>query len=371
MRLIVTIPAKDEAENIADVIREIPRQIPGISSVGVLVIDDGSKDGTGGVALAAGADWVFRNKKNMGLAYSFQRGLAEAVALGADIVVNTDGDNHYDQSAIPELVAPVAAGEADIVIGSRVLDEVEMPAANRYGNRFANAVMQRVLRLPDVDVSTGFRAYSREAALRLVVFSRHTYCHESLLSALDQRLVIVNHPIPARTVERPSRLISSVPKHIARAGMAIVRSFVLYHPLELYLLIGGLFVAASSLIGLRFLVFWIGGDGGGHIQSLLLALGLLYVGGQIVLFGLVADAIRISRQLTQETLRNTRLLVAHEAERATPWSGTVPEPAPILTSHRELAGVGASEGDRAARIRAVGDALWEAANRSREGSSTA
>ncbi len=312
MRLIVTIPAKDESENIAEVIREIPRTIPGVSSVSVLVVDDGSGDGTADVAMRAGADRVVRNKRNMGLAYSFQRALGEALGMGADVIVNTDGDNHYDQAAIPRLVAPVVAGEADIVIGSRVLDDVDMPMANRYGNRLANAVMQRLLALPGVDVSTGFRAYSREAALRLVVMSRHTYTHESLLSAIDQQLVIANLPIPARTVSRPSRLISSVPRHIYRAGTTILRSFLLYRPLAVFLLVGALLVGASGLLGLRFAGHWLAGDGSGHVQSLLLALGLLYTGGQVILLGLLADALRANRVVAQEVLRNTRLMVAGE-----------------------------------------------------------
>jgi glycosyltransferase involved in cell wall biosynthesis len=314
----------DEGQDIGNVIREIPREIRGVSSVRVLVLDDGSLDGTTAVALEAGADWIIHNKRNMGLAFSFQRALEEALARGADIIVNTDGDNHYDQSAIPKLIAPILRGEADIVIGSRLLDAVRMPKANRYGNKFANAMMQRVLHLPGVDVSTGFRAYSREAALRLVVFSRHTYTHESLLSAIDQRLVIVNRPIPARTVNRPSRLISSVPRHVWQAGITILRSFLLYRPLELFLLAGAALILVSGALGLRFLLYWFQGDGGGHVQSLLLGLGLLYAGGQVILLGLLADALRANRRLMQEALRNTRVLVAREQ----PSDAAVPATAP-------------------------------------------
>lgn len=313
MTLVVTIPAYNEAADIAAVIREVPRSIAGVDSVQVLVVDDGSSDDTVAIALEAGADWVVRNGRNMGLAYSFQRAVSEALRRGADIVVNTDSDNHYDQSAIPELIEPIVEGRADIVVGSRVLDSVEMPAANRYGNRAGNFVMQRLLGIPGIDVSTGFRAYSREAVLRSIVFSRHTYTHETLLSALDQQLVVENRPIAARSVSRPSRLIQSVPRHVARAGTTIGRSFLLYRPLQSYLLLGLLVGLVGMLPIVRFLFEFAQGDGDGHIQSLIIGAALIYLGGQIALAGLMASAIRANRRLLQERLRNTRELLVVQA----------------------------------------------------------
>ena len=306
MLLVVTIPAYNEQADIATVIREAPRRIDGLSAVKVLVIDDGSTDETVKVAREAGADWVLSNPRNMGLAFTFQRAVQEALLQGADIIVNTDADNHYDQSAIPDLIEPILSGHADIVIGSRLLDGVDMPAAKRYGNRIGNALMQRVLDLPGVDVSTGFRAYSREAVLRTFVPSRHTYTHETLLSALDQRLTIANAPLATRTVARPSRLIKSVPHHVWHAGLIIAQSMLLYRPLQVYLLVA----LAVLLIGLvplgRFLAEWAQGNGDGHIQSLVIGLTLVVVAGQISLLGLVAFAVRSNRWLLQEVLRNTK-----------------------------------------------------------------
>lgn len=309
-RLIVTIPAFNEADYIADVIEEVPRTVDGFDSVCVLVVDDGSSDSTSEAAIAAGADWVVRNRENMGLGFTFQRGLLEAVAREADVIVNTDADNHYDQTAIPALVEPICTGDADIVIGSRVISKADMPASRYYGNRLANGLMQRVLGLPGIDVSTGFRAYSREAALRMFVPSPYTYTHETLLSAIDQRLVIKNHPVPARKVERPSRLMSSVPSHIVRAGLVIGKSLLIYRPMAAYLLLA-LVIAFPGFIALgRFLFEFFRGDGAGHTQSLVIGMSLLVIASQIAIAGLVAYAIRGNRWLLQELLRNSKEMAA-------------------------------------------------------------
>jgi len=306
LRLIVTIPAFNEEAHVAAVVREVPRDIEGFESVAVLVIDDGSVDRTAEVALEAGADWVLRNRANMGLGFSFQRALMEAVQLGADVIVNTDADNHYDQTAIPALVEPIQAGRADIVIGSRVLSREDMPASRYYGNRVANGLMQRALGLPGVDVSTGFRAYSREAALRSFMTAGYTYTHDSLLSAIDQRMVIVNHPVPARRVDRPSRLMRSVPDHVMRAGLVIARSFLINRPLTAYPLLA-LIVALPGLAALgRFLAQYLQGDGDGHMQSLVIGMSLLVIAAQLLVLGLVAYAVRGNRRLIQEVLRNSK-----------------------------------------------------------------
>jgi hypothetical protein len=309
-RLVVTIPAFNEVEHIGAVIDEIPREIKGFDSVCVLVVDDGSSDGTSEAARAAGADWVLRNPANMGLGYSFQRALSEATKRGADVIVNTDADNHYDQSAIPELVEPILEGSADIVIGSRVLSREDMPASRYHGNRLANGLMQRILGLPGIDASTGFRAYSREAALRMFVPSRYTYTHETLLSAIDQRLVMANHPVPARKVTRPSRLMSSVPNHILRAGSVIAKALLIYRPLSAYPLLAAI-VAIPGLLALgRFLIEFAQGNGAGHTQSLVIGMSLIVIASQIAILGLVAYAIRGNRWLLQEVLRNSKDLLA-------------------------------------------------------------
>jgi glycosyltransferase involved in cell wall biosynthesis len=301
-KLIVTIPAFNEEASIAHVIAEVPRYIVGIERVEVLVLDDGSKDRTVEVALAAGADHVVCHGRNRGLAAAFKSALQEAVARRADIIVNTDADNHYDQSRIPDLIQPVLRGDADIAVGSRVLGELPMPAANKYGNRLANFIMQRLLRLPEIDVSTGFRAYTREAALRLNVLSDHTYTHETLINALDQRLAIANVPLPARRVDRPSRLIRSIPSHVWKAGMVILKSFTLYRPLHVWGLVGLLFALAGAVPFVRFLLMAAQGDGAGHVQSLIAGAALWFLGIQMFIAGLLASAISSNRRLIEDVL---------------------------------------------------------------------
>ncbi|HEY8173076.1 MAG TPA: glycosyltransferase family 2 protein [Dehalococcoidia bacterium] len=316
MKLIVTIPAFNEAPTIADVIREIPRRIEGFDAVEVLVIDDGSTDDTVEVALAAGADHVLSNGLNRGLAATFKTGLQEAVQLGADIVVNTDADNHYDQSRIPELVAPLLALEADISIGSRLIDQLPMRPANKYGNKLANYIMQRLLRLPDVDVSTGFRAYTRDAAMKLNVLSDHTYTHETLINALDQRLGIVNVPVAARHVARPSRLIKGIASHVARAGGVILRSFLLYRPMQVYGVLGALLLAIGTLPFARYAYFVLEGNAEGHVQSLVVGSALWFLGGQMFITGMLAMAIGWNRRMMEEVLLRMKSERAEAATRS-------------------------------------------------------
>ncbi|MCH7811014.1 MAG: glycosyltransferase family 2 protein [Chloroflexi bacterium] len=302
MKLIVTIPAYNEREQIGDVIAEVPRDIVGIAAVEVLVVDDGSTDGTVEAARAAGADHIVSHGRNRGLAAAFRTALGEALRRGADIIVNTDADNHYDQSRIPDLIQPLLRNEAEIAVGSRLIDGLPMRAANKYGNRVANFIMQRLLGLPDVDVSNGFRAYTREAALKLNVLSHHTYTHETLIHALNQRLRVVSMPLPARPVERPSRLISSIPSHIWRAGRVALSSFTLYRPLQVWGALGIVFLILGSISFLRFLYFFVQGEGDGHIQSLLAGSAVLFLGAQMFIAGLLASAIGWNRRLIEDVL---------------------------------------------------------------------
>jgi glycosyltransferase involved in cell wall biosynthesis len=302
MKLVVTIPAYNEETTIAQVIEEIPRFIMGIDQVEVLVLDDGSTDGTVHAAFAAGADYVISNGRNRGLAATFKRALQEALARGADIIVNTDGDNHYDQSRIPDLIQPLLRHQADLVIGNRNIDELPMSIGNKYGNKLGNLVMQRLLGLPRADVSSGFRAYTREAALRLNVLSSHTYTHETLFNALDQRLAVVSLPLRAREVTRPSRLIHSIPSHVWNAGLVILRALTLYRPLQVYATVGVLFALLGLIPFVRFLWFYVEGNGSGHIQSLVIGGALWFLGIQCLVVALLASAIRWNRRLIEETL---------------------------------------------------------------------
>lgn len=306
MKLAITIPAFNEEQTIGDVIKEIPRGIPGIDVVEVIVVNDGSRDKTVDVAHTAGADIILSHAANKGLAETFRDAIDTALARGADIIVNTDADNHYDQSRIPDLVKPIVEGKADIVIGGRVVGKLEhMPWPNKYGNLLGSAIVSRLAQLPNtVDVSTGFRAYTREAALRMHVFSRHTYTHETIIQAADQGMIIVEVPIPARPVERQSRLIKSVPRHIVRSLIVILRIFTLYKPLRAFGILGMVFAGTGLAVVLRFLYlfFFTAGYGSGHIQSLILASALLIVGFQVILFGVLGSAIGWNRKILEEIL---------------------------------------------------------------------
>ncbi len=308
MKLIVTIPCYNEAETLAGVIREIPRQLPGISEVAVMIIDDGSTDETIAVAQSAGADYVLSNKRNAGLARTFQRALWEAVERGADVIVNTDGDNHYDQSKIGELIAPILKQQADIVIGSRKL----LQTKNRFLNKVGSLVLTKWAGLPKYDVSTGFRAYSRDAALKLGVYSTHTYVHTTLLSAQDQGLTMLEIPIADRKVERPSRLIKSVPSHIWKAGWNIVRNIVIFRPLRFFGLIGMILTMIGCVPLVRFFYLYTQGQGDGHLQSIVIGVMFILLGYINLVLGLLGSAIGWHRKVTEDVLYRVKKLELHE-----------------------------------------------------------
>lgn len=298
MKLVVTIPCYNEEANLEAVIREIPRQIPGIDVVEVMIIDDGSTDKTIEIAKAAGADYVISNKANIGLARTFQRALNEAIAQGADIVVNTDGDNHYDQSRIGDLIQPILANKADIVIGSRQ----NLHTKNKRLNKIGSYIMTKWAGLPRYDVSTGFRAYTKETALKLQVYSTHTYVHTTLMSAHDLGLVTVEVPIPDRVVERPSRLIQSVPRHIWTAGWNIVRNIVIFRPMRFFGSIGVLLTLLGMIPMVRFVYYYFIGDSSGHIQSIVIGVMFILLGYINVVLGLLGSTIGWHRKVTEDIL---------------------------------------------------------------------
>ena len=306
-KLIVTIPAYNEEETIAAVIKEVPRQIDGVGTVEVLVLDDGSTDRTGPVALAAGADHVVAHKHNKSLASSFHDAVQEALRLRADIIVNTDADNQYDQSRIPELIRPILDGKADITVGSRNVRELPMRWTNKWGNLIGSFLVRKLVGLPGrIDVSTGFRAYTRDAALHLNVISNHTYTHETLIAALEQGLSVVDVPIPARPVTRPSRLIRGVLGHIWRALFVILRSFAVYQPFRVFTALALILMLAGVVPLIRFLAIYLSSGGGGHVQSLIAGAVLLLVGFQVLVLSLLASAIAWNRKMLEEILYRER-----------------------------------------------------------------
>lgn len=304
MKLIVTIPAYNEEGSIAAVIRSIPRTIHGIDQVEILLIDDGSKDRTVEVAKQNGADHVISNIVNRGLATTFRRGINKALELGADIIVNTDADNQYNQSEIPKLIQPILDKKADIVSGDRQVKTLDhMPKAKKYGNMAGSWVVRKVSGLPIRDASSGFRAFSRDAALQLSVFSQHTYTHETIIEANDKKLVFIEVPCTFRGREgTSSRLIGGVFSHIKKSGITIVRTLVRHKPLKTFTYTGSVLMFAGIMIGSRFLYFYFHGQGSGHIQSLIFMAVLIMLGFQIVALGLLADNINANRKVNEELL---------------------------------------------------------------------
>jgi hypothetical protein len=225
--------------------------------------------------------------------------------LGANIQLSNQRDLNNEpvgDIAVTGFLQPQRVNEIKGSVVANLIDELPMKPANKYGNKFANYIMQRVLSIPDVDVSTGFRAYTREAALRLNVLSNHTYTHETLINALDQQLRIVNVPIAARHVERPSRLIRSIRSHVMRAGMVILRSFLLYRPMQVYGSLGAVLLALGAVPFARYAYFFSQGESAGHIQSLVVGAALWIIGGQMLITGLLATAIAWNRRMLEDVL---------------------------------------------------------------------
>ncbi len=307
MKLIVTIPAYNEEKTIASVIREIPRQIEGIENVKILVLNDGSTDNTAQVASSAGADFVISHKKNKGLAITFKDAIEEALKKGADIIVNTDADNHYDQSRIPELIKPILNKKADLVIGSRKVEELDhMPRKNKYGNIMGSWLVCKLSGLGKIDVSSGFRAYTRETALRMNILSPHTYTHETLIQAAENKLSIIEIPIKAREVKRKSKLIKSIPRHIAKSLTVILRVFSLYNFIKIFITLGLILFIIGLIPIFRFIYFYFLNGGQGHIQSLIIGTMMTLIGFITIAIALLASAIDWNRKLIEEILYKTK-----------------------------------------------------------------
>ncbi len=308
-KLIIQIPCFNEAENLPDTLVALPRRIAGIDQIEVLVIDDGSHDGTAEVARRFGVQHVVRHRRNRGLAAAFQSGLDAALAAGADIVVNTDADGQYEGADIAKLVAPIVAHEADIVIGDRgVANNAHFGPFKRLLQRMGSSVVRRLSRTEVTDAVSGFRAISRAAAQRITITTEFSYTTDMLIQAGRKRLKIVSVPIRTHAAVRPSRLFTSIPQFISRQLMTMARAYATYNPLRTFALIGSVIATLGLLPILRFLYFWATGDGQGHIQSLVLGGSLLVLGVLTGLMGVLADLIGANRKLLEATLKHVRQL---------------------------------------------------------------
>jgi glycosyltransferase involved in cell wall biosynthesis len=307
MKLIVQIPCFNEAEQLPGTLHDLPREVPGVDEVEWLVIDDGSTDGTVEVARRHGVDHVVRLTNNKGLAAAFQAGLDASLKLGADVIVNTDADNQYHGGDVPKLVEPILHGETDMVIGDRVVHQVEhfSPLKKRL-QRLGSAVVRRASGTGVPDTTSGFRAYNREAALQMQAVSKFTYTLETVIQA-GKMLVAVDHvPIRTNPKTRESRLFPSMWAYVRRNAVGIFRVYSMYEPLRVFLAAAAVTALIGAVIWVRFLYFFISGQGSGHIQSLILGATLFIVAVQLAALGVLGDVLASMRVLVQRVLERVR-----------------------------------------------------------------
>ena len=310
MKLVIQIPCLDEAETLPATLADLPREVDGFDTVEWLVIDDGSTDGTAAVARAHGVDHIVRFTQNKGLAVAFQAGLDAALKLGADVIVNTDADNQYVAADLALLVGPILAGRADMVVGDRqVRGHEEFSRSKKFLQTWGSWVVRHASDTDIPDTTSGFRAYNREAALRLNVVSRFSYTLETIIQAGKSDIAVTHVPIRTNPRTRDSRLFRSTFQYVRRSVETILRVYAMYEPLRIFLLLAAL----PGLLGLvlfgRFAWFYVTDPGPtGHIQSLVVGAALLILAFQLVALGVVADLMRANRVLTERTLHRVRRL---------------------------------------------------------------
>ncbi len=315
MKLIIQIPCYNEEECLPATLADLPTAVEGIDQIEVLVIDDGSDDGTSRVAREAGVDHILRVPVNQGLARAFSAGLDYAIKRGADIIVNTDADNQYKGESIAALIEPILHREADIVIGNRNPSKLgHFSLTKRLLQWLGSWTVRRLSGTSIPYAASGFRAFSKEAALRMNVVSEFTYTLETVIQAGKKQLLVTHVDIEVNPARRPSRLFRGLGSYVLRSSSTMIRIYALYEPLRVFSLIGAVLLAGGGALGLRFLYFYVSGNGGGHIQSLILAAVLLLAGFQTVLIGLVADLIGSSRRILEDAMLRIRRLELREYE---------------------------------------------------------
>lgn len=303
MKLIIQIPCYNEAESIQKTIQQLPRKIEGIRKIEILVIDDGSQDASITAARSSGPVRILALKRHLGLARAYAAGLEESIRLNADIIVNTDADNQYPAAEIKSLIQPILKGEADLVLGDRdVLRVKRFTPLKRFLQKVGSTVVGWAAGVKIPDASSGFRAMTRETALRTNVLSNYTYTLETLIQAGANRIRIAHIPIKSNPTTRPSRLMKGTADYLLYSGATIIRAFTMYRPLRVFSIISAMFVLSGLALGGRFLYYYFSGSGAGHIQSVILSAVLLIIGFQTFLIGLVADLISANRKLSEEIL---------------------------------------------------------------------
>jgi len=309
MKLIIQIPCYNEEKTLPFTIRDLPKEIPGIDEIEYLIIDDGSTDRTIEVARELGVHHIVKQPRNRGLAMTFMAGIDACLRLGADIIVNTDGDNQYRGQDIPKLVQPILEGRAEVVVGDRQTDTIEhFSPLKKKLQKLGSWVVRKASRSNVIDTTSGFRAYSRDAAMRLNVVSEYSYTLETIIEAGSRKAAIENVQIGTNEKLRESRLFNSMWGYIKKSGATIIRIYSMYRPLQVFLTLGLISFLVGFFIGVRFLYFYFNGQGNGHIQSLILASTLITTGFQLGVFGLLADAIAANRKINDELLYRIKKL---------------------------------------------------------------
>ena len=313
MKVIVQIPCYNEEETLPLVVKSIPRNIDGIDKLEILVIDDGSTDRTVEVAKELGVDHIISNVGNKGLATSFATGINECLKLGADIIVNTDGDNQYPQEKIPDLIKPILDGESDIVVSDRQTHKIKHFS---WVKKRLQSAGSRVVRMASgttiPDAPSGFRAYSREAVLNLNIITYFSYVTETIIQAGKRKIAITHVPIETNPKTRESRLFKNTWQHVFESSKSIIRVYSMYESLRIFLSIGSVLFLAGSLGLGRWLWFFFTQDNAGHVQSLVISAGLIIVGFQIGLIGLLSDLVSVNRKLIEDTLYRVKKIELRE-----------------------------------------------------------
>ncbi len=308
-KLIIQIPCLDEAQTLPATLADLPKSIPGVDAIEVLVIDDGSRDGTADVARACGVDHIVRLRRNKGLAAAFTAGIDASLKAGADFIVNTDADNQYAGHEIPKLLAPLLRGEADICIGDRNIQGLRhMSWRKRQLQRLGSWVVRQVSNTTVPDTTSGFRAYTRDAALRMTIVSEFSYTLESIIQAGKKRMAIAHVPVTVNPRTRESRLFGSLFSYIKQSGATIVRIYVMYEPLKVFTYLGLSIAGAGLLLSVRFGYYLLRYEGFRHTNSLIVAAVLIIVGFVVLVIGLLADVNAANRKLLEDLLYRVRTL---------------------------------------------------------------
>lgn len=301
MKLVIQIPCYNEESTLAIALADLPKKIDGIDSIEILIIDDGSTDNTVEVARQNGVNDFVIFQRNLGLAKAFSAGISKALEMGADIIVNTDADNQYCADDIEKLVKPILEKQADIVIGARPIETIKhFSFIKKFLQKLGSYVMRLVSSTKVADATSGFRAFTKEAASQINVFDNYTYTLETIIQAKAKGMDILSVPIRVNPELRKSKLIKNIFDYIKRSTFTMIRMFIVYRPFRFFAIIGILFLIPGFLLGLRFLYYYLTASGAGHIQSLILAAVLILTGIQIILIAVLADLQAINRKLLED-----------------------------------------------------------------------